>query len=244
MADNNDPNQFSRPIQLGLFIVAGLGVICAILHIFLPDRLGLDENTAMFLALAVVALTIQQITKFKGFGIEFEKEVKQLKSDVKSVELSVGNLEKGVGPGSKSAIAPAAAATPELAKAASIGAPPVNPSDPNKGQFGGAPEVNGRKLTAKVVPDGGPRSSRCRVEVEVISTDPGRPLTGKVKLYLHPTFGRWSSYELQVNKAGVAEDDIVSYGAFTIGAETDGGKTRLELDLMDVPGGTKRFYDE
>lgn len=34
----------------------------------------------------------------------------------------------------------------------------------------------------------------------------------------------------------------MSYEASTIGAEADEGKTRLELDLMDVPGGTKRFY--
>lgn len=45
-------------------------------------------------------------------------------------------------------------------------------------------------------------------------------------------------------KGGIAEDKIVSYGAFTIGAETDNGQTRLELDLMDVPGGTRSFYEE
>jgi hypothetical protein len=111
------------------------------------------------------------------------------------------------------------------------------------GPFGGRSEANGRKLLAQIRPDGGSHSSRCRVAIRVVSTDPSKPLTGKVKLYLHPTFGQWSSYEIDAI-GGMAEDTIVSYGAFTIGAEADDGKTRLELDLIDVPGGTKRFYDE
>ncbi|TKB71217.1 MAG: hypothetical protein E8D46_17775 [Nitrospira sp.] len=226
---------------MGLLIVAGISVVCALLHIFQPDRF--DEKTAMFLVVAVVALVIHQIKKFKGFGIEFEKEVNQLKEDVKSVEAAVGNLEKGVGPGSKTAVTSPAAAPPAQGTIAAIGAPAADLNDPNKGCFGGNSEANGRKLIATIEPDAGPKSSRCRVIIRVVSTDPARPLTGKVNLHLHPTFGHWSSYEIEA-KGGIAEDKIVSYGAFTIGAEADYGKTRLELDLMDVPGGTQRFYED
>jgi hypothetical protein len=77
----------------------------------------------------------------------------------------------------------------------------------------------------------------------VVSTDPARPLAGDVVFHLHPTFGPFSRYTVKA-KGGVAEDIFVSYGAFTVGAEADGGATCLELDLMDVEGGTGRFYEE
>ncbi|MFM9968380.1 MAG: pYEATS domain-containing protein [Burkholderiales bacterium] len=234
-------NEFAKSIQLGLILIAGISVICALLRSFYPDRF--DEKTAMFLVVAVVALMIHQITKFKGFGIEFEKKVDQLSEDVKSVEAAFGNLEKDLGPGSKTSVTPTAAATPVVAVTASPDALPLDADDPNKRQFGNSPAHNGRKLSATIKPLAGTMSSRCQVNISVVSTDPARPLVGKVKLHLHPTFGRWSTYDLDV-KGGVAEDNIVSYGAFTIGVEADDGKTRLELDLMDMPGGTKRFYEE
>ena len=92
-------------------------------------------------------------------------------------------------------------------------------------------------------PAAGPKSSRCKIRIRIESTDPARPLSGVVTLYLHPTFGEWARYDLDV-AGGVAEDEITSYGAFTIGAVADDGATRLELDLSDVDGGTARFYEE
>ena len=227
---------------MGLFVVAGLSVGSGLLHAFFPNQFQFDDKTAMFFGVAVAALVIHQITKFKGFGIEFENEVKQIKEDIKGVEAAVGNLEKGVGPGSKTAVAPGLAPSQQaLASSAIIAAMPVDPDDPNKGQFGGSSEVNGRHLSATIVPEGGAKSALCRVRITIVSTDSARPLTGKVTLHLHPTFGQWSSCDLDV-KGGVAMEEIVSYGAFTVGAESDGGMTRLELDLIDVPGGTTRFY--
>jgi hypothetical protein len=40
----------------------------------------------------------------------------------------------------------------------------------------------------------------------------------------------------------VATLDIISWGAFTVAADADGGQTKLELDLITVPGGTPMFY--
>jgi hypothetical protein len=241
MTDENEQKELSKRSQFGLFAVAAISVGCALLHSLYPNRF--DEKTAMFLGVAVLALVIHQITKFKGFGIEVEKEVHQLKKDVRSFESAMGALEKEVGPGSKSAIASTTAALGMHEPAVDTDALFINPDDPNKGRFGGLPERNGRKLTATIEPISGPKSSRCRVKIRVVSTDSHKPLTGKVKLHLHPTFGQWQSYEIEA-KGGVAEEIITSYGAFTIGAETDGGQTKLELDLVDVPGGTKGFYEE
>lgn len=119
----------------------------------------------------------------------------------------------------------------------------TDPEDPNKGKFGGSPKASGRVLEAVIKPAYGPRSSACDVEIRVRSTEPARPLTGKVKFYLHPSFGRWKQYSVDV-KAGEAKDEITSWGAFTIGVEADEGATRLELDLTKVHGGTKSFYEE
>ena len=65
MADNNDPKEVVKLNQYGLIVVAGISVVCAVLHAFFPT---LDEKTAMFLVVAIAALVIHQITKFKGFG--------------------------------------------------------------------------------------------------------------------------------------------------------------------------------
>lgn len=87
-------NDYAKLIQLGLLLVACISIVFAILHAFFPNRL--DEKTAMFLGVAVVSLVIHQITKFKGLGIEFEKQVEQLKEDVKSVESRQDTTESEV----------------------------------------------------------------------------------------------------------------------------------------------------
>ena len=241
MAD--DTNEVDEPhvtvlAQWSLAAIAVISVFCAIGHAIWPERI--DEKVAMFLAVAVVTLVIPQVTKFKGFGIEFEKEVKRLRRNVENVQEAVGQLEKSVGPGRKNAVAPAPSAPRQLF--AGTGEAPIDPDDPNKNQFGGKAEANGRRLSATIEPVAGKKSPRCRVKITISSTDPSRPLIGKANLYLHPTFGRWSTYDVEA-KGGVVEDDFVSYGAFTIGAEVDDGQTRLELDLMNVPGGTEAFYE-
>ena len=113
--------------------------------------------------------------------------------------------------------------------------------DPNSGKFGGSPESNGRLLEATITPAINARSAACEVVLTVRSTDSARPLTGAVTFVLHPTFGRWKKYDVDV-KRGIAQDTITSWGVFTVGAVTDDGETSLELDLRTVPGGTRKFY--
>ncbi len=112
--------------------------------------------------------------------------------------------------------------------------------DPHRNQFGGFNQANGRVLTAKIEPILGDDAEPCRVHLEVRSTDPARPLSGKVRLFLHPTFTN-NEFDVDV-KDGVAAFDIVSFGVFTVGAVADGGQTRLELNLSSVAGGTSAFY--
>jgi hypothetical protein len=116
-------------------------------------------------------------------------------------------------------------------------------SDPNHGRFGGSPISNHRKLEAVVTQTWEP-SAACDLLISVRSTDPKRfPLTGKVRFYLHPTFGKWTEYDVDVVD-GVAEDEITSWGVFTIGVKADGGKTLLEFDLADVEDGSEAFYEQ
>lgn len=104
---------------------------------------------------------------------------------------------------------------------------PTVSDDPQKGRFGGAPEQNGRRLSATVDPEGqGWYAIRVRVE----STDPERPLKGPVRLYLHDTFDPDTT--VLTPRRGVARARIGAYGSFTIGAICADG-TKLELDLAD-----------
>jgi hypothetical protein len=58
-------------------------------------------------------------------------------------------------------------------------------------------------------------------------------LTGRVDFYLHNTFPQPKlSVEAEDN---VAKFQIGAYGAFTVGALADDGRTCLELDLVGDP---------
>lgn len=106
-------------------------------------------------------------------------------------------------------------------------------SDPNLGRFGGAAIARDRELGAQVqaLDETG---ATCAVTLRVRSLDPARPLTGTVRIHLHPTF-QPDLREVAVVD-GVAELRIVAGGAFTVGAEADDGATRLELNLAELPG--------
>ena len=109
--------------------------------------------------------------------------------------------------------------------------------DPQKGRWGGKPVANGRKLSAKV----SGKDGWFRTVLEVRATTKKNPLRGTVKFHLHDTF---PDPVLTVPvRNGVARESIWSYGAFTVGAETDGGATKLELDLAELPDAPKEFRE-
>lgn len=112
------------------------------------------------------------------------------------------------------------------------------PDDPQKGKWGMVSERNGRKITATVTQLSGRLYS---VKIQVLGTDPNNPLTGKVVFHLHNTFRNPNpSVEAEDNEAVLT---LMVYGSFTVGAETDNGKTKLELDLAELPNVPKEFKD-
>lgn len=92
--NDSDRATMAKLIQFGLITVSGVSLLCAILHAIFPERF--DEKTAMFLAVAVLSLVIQQITRFKGWGVEFEQRVQELKHDVQNVESRQSQTESEV----------------------------------------------------------------------------------------------------------------------------------------------------
>ncbi|MEO6980417.1 MAG: pYEATS domain-containing protein, partial [Mucilaginibacter sp.] len=120
--------------------------------------------------------------------------------------------------------------------------PVTVPDDPQKGRFGGESESNGRVLKASVVESKYiPEFYNLSIWVE--STDKDKPLDSDVIFYLHDSF-RPAVYTIKQEdfKDGIAiDDDLLSYGAFTVGVVTDNGNTLLELDLADNPGFPEKF---
>jgi hypothetical protein len=115
--------------------------------------------------------------------------------------------------------------------------PPVDADDPQKGRWGGKKRHNGRELAGTV-------SSVSKNWFDVtltVKTVRGKPLTGPVSFHLHPSF----SEEVQTvaAKEGVATIAIQAWGAFTVGAVMDDGKTTLELDLAELRDAPKEFRE-
>lgn len=114
--------------------------------------------------------------------------------------------------------------------------------DPNKGRFNtNEPrnEANGRKLTAKIT-NIGDRPGWCAVRLDVVSTT-DVALIGSVTFHLHPTFNNSKPIVPVID--GRAVLTFTSWGAFTVGAETDGGNVKLELDLAEHED-AKRLAEE
>ncbi len=102
--------------------------------------------------------------------------------------------------------------------------------DPQKNRWGGQREANGFKISAGKITALKTDSDYFNVPLKVVSTDPKKPLIGVVRFHLHDTF-RPAVEEVKVSN-GTAKMSLISYGAFTVGAETEDG-TKLELDLSD-----------
>lgn len=134
-------------------------------------------------------------------------------------------------PGVAIAVAPQAAAVSGPAEQ-----PAYDPDDPQKGHWGGQAEANGRCLLAEVEAKA-EEWFVVRLRVEPLPHSP--KLTGAVLFHLHDSF----SQPIQVVRAkdGQARLSLVAWGAFTVGVEADRGKTRLELDLKDLPDAPSKF---
>lgn len=119
--------------------------------------------------------------------------------------------------------------------------PGPNPDDPWKGVFGGRNKRNDRELSATVTTVSG-REIYYTIHLEVTSTNARKPLTGVVQFFLHDTF-KDSKPVIKVGPDGKAVLDLVSSGAFTVGALADNGDTRLELDLSELESAPLDFRE-
>ncbi|CAN5423629.1 hypothetical protein BH10BAC2_BH10BAC2_18770 [soil metagenome] len=121
--------------------------------------------------------------------------------------------------------------------------PVISNNDPQKGRFGGLSEKNERKLSAKV--DASYIPNFYSVTLVVESTNSANPLTSDVIFYIHDSFNpsvfTYTAVEFIEGKA--IENEILSYGAFTVGVITDNGKTMLELDLAEDKSFPKEFRE-
>jgi hypothetical protein len=109
----------------------------------------------------------------------------------------------------------------------------THPDDPQKGRFGGKPEVNHKRLKADVK-ESDDYPDYYDVAIWVESEDRTKwPLTDVI-FYIHDSFSP-SVYTIKTSefddKGRAMDNEILSYGAFTVGVITDNGETMLELDL-------------
>ncbi len=109
----------------------------------------------------------------------------------------------------------------------------VATDDPNKGRFGSRNASLTRELQATVTQS--PNSSEIFiVSIELRSKDQEKnPLTGFAQFFLHDTFQNPEPI-VAVGPDGVARLSVKAWGAFTVGAVADEGRTRLELDLATL----------
>ena len=218
-------------------VISAAAVVLAAVHMFFPDQLRLDSTTLALLVIAAVPWLfpfLKSLTLPGGAVFEFREQLRAVEKKVDVIE------DRGLLPGRPE---------PTHATARQVGTRDASEddqwnTDPNRGKFGGNPEANGRVLEAEIEPAVGESSAACNIVLSVRSTDTtNRPLTGKVTFHLHPTFGARKQYDLPVVN-GIARDKITSWGVFTVGAVADEGKTRLELNLANVKGGTLKFYSQ
>lgn len=112
---------------------------------------------------------------------------------------------------------------------------PVDPEDPQRGQWGGESERQGFRLSATVR-----EISEGWFEVTLSVEGTGETsLSGPVEFYLHPTFGR-SAIRVNANE-NRATLQLGAYGAFTVGALVLTPLVELELDLAANPSFPELF---
>ncbi|MCK1384285.1 FRG domain-containing protein [Bradyrhizobium sp. 21] len=115
--------------------------------------------------------------------------------------------------------------------------PPINPSDPQKGQWGGKKTRCGWTVSAKII---GTDTEWVRIEL-VVSAERGqqKSLSGHVVFHLHDTFPKSTLREPVKNGEAVLR--FWTYGAFTVGVLIEQDETQLEIDLVDIPGAPAEF---
>ncbi len=215
---------FRRQLMLTLKIITG--------RIETADKFSITKDGISFEQLK------QKVVEVEKKTVETEKKAEDAQETVKAI--AGGG---GVGGNKNMAGATPAIETRET-RSIDESSPDTDtdPTDPQRGKWGGRPKNNNRELLATITELPG-NVPLYRIQLEVVSTNASKPLSGKVWFYLHPTFPN-DQQEVTV-KNGRALLGLLSYGSFTVGAEVmeDDGITKLELNLATVPGVSEHFMN-
>jgi hypothetical protein len=173
---------------------------------------------------------------FRKADADIEEKLQALKTKVEQADLRSRDAQAtslGTGKGDTEEV------KKKLLEAAD-GIQPGNPTDPWKGRFGGESINNDRQLRAEVKPIPR-RSGLYAIRLAVSSLHPdSNPLSGAVQFFLHPTFNDPQPV-VPVGPNGIAELNLKAWGAFTVGAVADDGRTKLELDLSELETAPPEF---
>jgi hypothetical protein len=227
------------PAALPQFVLPALAIIVALLALVRILGVGsrvaqsLDDTTLLYLA-AAGGLFLARDIKSLAFGdykVEFDRTRRiALRAQTVAEDAQAAAIGTGKSTG-KRAAARDGTWSPQ---------PGMVPSDPWKGSFGGKSEVAGRRLEASVERSAD-AANPFRLTLRVVSTEPRRnPLSGSVQFFLHDTFKNDRPI-VTVGPDGAAQLVLRAYGAFTVGALADDGKTRLELDLATLQDAPEEF---
>ena len=241
MSQRSSASPRSPVIQTLLTVFALLAALGALWRMF-DERATkrVDDVTLQYLAVAGALLLLREVKSlaFGNYKVEFERKLEELENKVENAQAAAvgGRYDPtreemvAAAPGNSDSARPTARFTPT---------PGAVADDPWKGVFEGQSVSGTRELSAEVSPIGTP--GLFRVRLQVASTNPKRdPLRGSVQFFLHPTFGN-DRPVVTVGPSGIAELSLTAWGAFTVGALADDGRTKLELDLSQLPSAPSRF---
>jgi hypothetical protein len=230
-------------IQPLLTVFAILVCVGAVWRIVAPATAkGVDELTLKYLAVAGALLLLRDVKSlaFGDYKVEFARKLEELEAKVGDAQAAAvgggGAIPRApaTAPSARTVTRGDAEPVSEASSAFADGQPVPGsaPDDPWKGRFGGQKVSGTREIDAEVTPVGS--SGLFRVRLQVRSTNPKRdPLHGSVQFFLHDTFSN-DRPVVTVGPSGVAELTLTAWGAFTVGALADGGRTKLELDLAEL----------
>jgi hypothetical protein len=222
-----------------LLVLATLAGIAAIWRMATRDQQTLnniDGTTLLYLGVAGALVLLREVKTlaFGDYKLKFER-VSKIAKEAKNAAENAQSTALGIGGQPKQDAASGANANEEIK-------PGTVPDDPWRGQFGGKAEHNNRRLEAEVIRVSG-NSDIYSIRLTVRSTlSKQDPLQGVVQFFLHPTF-RNPRPIVSVGPSGIAELKLRAWGAFTVGAVTDNGKTKLELNLAELENAPNEFRE-
>lgn len=196
------------------------------------DARGVDEVVLMFFVTSGGLLLLRNVQSmsFGNYKIEFSRQLQDLQTKVENAQ----SLAMPVQRPSQPVQHPVTDPTKDRIGASVVFSPQPGDyaDDPWRGVFGGSSSNSNRLLTATV--SRSDANGMYRVQMQVKSLDQqADPLRGSVQFFLHDTFSN-DRPSVRVTPSGVAELNLSAWGAFTVGALADNGRTKLELNLAEM----------